>query len=184
MEKKSSPFMPSLNYGIIYAIIGILISVIVWATGLQESLGLMGSLTIGIFNLVVLLILLIIFTKAYRDKTLDRKITYGQAFVFGLLVVIVGTIISAIYNYIFNNYIDPEYMQRIMTGIQEKTLNMMAERGVPDDAIEQTMAKFEEQGVPDAMQMVKQTLMGGVIGGAIMSLISSAIVKKDNTLNA
>ncbi len=59
---------------------------------------------------------------------------------------------------------------------------MLEKRGAGEDAINEVLIKFEEQGIPGVWEQLRSTLMFGVIGGAIMSLISSAIVKKDNTV--
>lgn len=181
MENKVSPFKPALNNGIILGIVTILISAVIWIAGLIESMGLMGSLYIMLFNLIVMVVLLIVFTKTYRDNFLERKITFGKAFVFAFLVIIVSTILTTIYNYIFNAFIDPEYVERIMRGIQDKTITMLENSGAGADAIDEVLIKFEEEGIPGAMKQAQQALIAGVIGGAIMALISSAIVKKDNT---
>lgn len=178
-QAKVSPFKTALTYGIYMAVVSILISLIVWATNLMESLGLFGTSAIGLVNLLVMVILLIIFTKLYRDNLLGGKITFKQAFTFGVLVVVCSSLISGLYNYIFFKFIDPGYMERIMTMMQEKMYQMLSNRGLPEDQIETAMRAFEEKGIPTPLESVQQALLGGLIGGAIMSLISSAIVKKN-----
>ena len=178
-QTKVSPFKTALTYGIYMAIVGILISLIVWATNLMESLGLFGATVISLVNLLVMVILLIIFTKLYRDNLLGGKITFKQAFTFGVLIVVCSSLISALYNYIFFKFIDPGYMERIMTMMQEKMYQMLSNRGLPEDQIETAMRAFEEKGIPTPLESVQQAILGGLIGGAIMSLISSAIVKKN-----
>ncbi|RLD37696.1 MAG: hypothetical protein DRI74_06025 [Bacteroidetes bacterium] len=181
MENKVSPFKPALNNGIILGIVSIFISVIIWIAGLMESMGFAGSFYILMFNLTITVVLLVVFTKSYRDNLLDRKITFGKAFVFAFLVVIVSVILSAIYNYIFNTFIDPDYVQRLMLSMQDKTVAMLENSGAGDEAIDAMLAKFEEQGIPSVLKQVQQALIGGIVGGAFMALISSAIIKKDNT---
>jgi hypothetical protein len=43
------------------------------------------------------------------------------------------------------------------------------------------MQKFEAKGVPSPIETLVTSLEFGLIGGAIMSLVSSAIVKKNVT---
>jgi uncharacterized membrane protein (DUF485 family) len=166
-------------YGIYLAGISILISIIIWATNLMEILGLFGSMFIGIIQLVIIVFVLLYFTKQYRNNQLEGRITFSQAFVLGVLIVVCSSVISSLYSYIFNKFIDPEYAQRIMTMMQDKTYQWMSGKGVPEDQIESAMKKFEEQGIPSPLQALKSSLIFGLIGGAIMSLISSAIVKKN-----
>jgi uncharacterized membrane protein (DUF485 family) len=169
----------TMTFGLYLAGINIGWSVIIWATSLLEHLGLFGSILIAIFNLFLLAFLLVFFTKKYRDTLFDGKITFGQAFSFGVMLVIFSSVITALYSYIQNRFIDPEYMHRIMTMIQDKTYQMMANSGVSQDQIDAQMAKFEERGIPTPIETLVSSLESGLIGGAIMSLISSAIVKKN-----
>lgn len=180
MEQKNlSPFKMALTYGIYMAIISIVITLTIWATSTLETLGLMGNGIILLINLVVTVVLLVLFTKLYRDKLLDGKITFGKAFTFGVLIIVCSSIISGLFNYILYKFIDPSYAERIMTAMQEKVYQMMQNMGAPEDKIEEAMRGFEDKGIPSPVDSLKQALMGGLIGGAIMSLISSAIVKKN-----
>ena len=178
-ENNSSPLKMALTYGIYMAIISIIVTLVVWATSLIETLGLMGSSIIAFINLIITVTLLVIFTKLYRDNLLEGKITFGKAFTFGLLIVICSSLITGVFSYILYKFIDPGYMERIMTVVQEKTYQMLANKGLSEDQIDAAMRAFEEKGVPTPMQSVQSALLGGLIGGSIMSLISSAIVKKN-----
>ena len=171
----------SMTYGIYLAGITILLSIIIWATNLLEFLGLIGSSLIGIVQLVVMVMLLIYFTKLYRNNQLDGKISFSQAFTFGVLIVVCSSVISSLYNYIFNKFIDPDYTHRIMTMMQDKTYQWITSKGVPEDQIDSAMKRFEDKGIPSPLETLKSSFIFGLIGGAIMSLISSAIVKKNVT---
>lgn len=178
MEQKSTSLLKSgLTYGLYMGLISVLISVVIWATSLMENLGMWGSAVIGLITLAVNLILLIVFTKSYRNKELGGFISFGNAFKFALILVVVSVIIGAIYNYIFQTLIDPGYTARVMAAIQEKTLAYMTNAGVSEAQINKTMEKFQD--IPTVGKSLWQGLMFGVIGGAILSLISSAIAKKN-----
>lgn len=178
-EQHTTKLKLTMTYGIYLAGISIVLSLIIWAAGLIERLGLYGSALIGVFQFVLLAYLLVYYTKRYRDTLFDGKITFGQAFTFGVLLVVFSSVISALYSYILNKYIDPEYMQRVMTMIQDKTYQLLANSGLSQDQIDSQMASLESREIPSPMETLISSLQGGVIGGAIMSLISSAIVKKN-----
>ncbi|MGE5395349.1 MAG: DUF4199 domain-containing protein [Candidatus Saccharibacteria bacterium] len=180
MESQSEKMKLAMIYGIYIAVVTIIISLVIWATGLLETSGLMASMFIGLFNLTVLTFLLVYFTKRYRDDLLEGSIRYGQAFVFGVMLVVFSSVIGALFSYILNKYIDPQYMHRVMTHLQDATYNMLAKSGLSEDQIEQQMVKFEEKGIPSPLETLTSTLESGLIGGAIISLISSAIVKKNS----
>lgn len=179
--QKTNSYKLAMTYGLYFGLISIILSVIIWATNFMEYLGLFGSVLLGILQLVLLVFLLIYFTKLYRNNELGGKITFGQAFVFGVLIVVSSTIISSLYSYIFNKFIDPDYAQRIMTMMQDKTYQWMSGNGVPQDQIDSAMQKFEAKGIPSPIETLITSMEFGLIGGAIMSLISSAIVKKNAT---
>lgn len=179
MKTENSPYKLELTYGIYFALISIVVNLLVWATALMEKGGLMTTFLISLFQLGILVGFLLICTKSYRDKVLNGKITFGQAFLFALIIVIFSSIITGFYAYVFNKFIDPEYTSRIMQALQDKTYQFMANQGVPDEQIEEAMVKFEEQTPQSAVETMFSALTSGLIGGSIISLITSAIVKKN-----
>ncbi|MDX8339094.1 DUF4199 domain-containing protein [Draconibacterium sp. IB214405] len=177
MEQKSSPLLKSsLTYGIYAALISIFISVVIWAGGLMESMGIFGSAIIGVISLVISFVVMLVFTKNYRNKEFEGYISFSEAFKFALLVSVVSTIILVVYNFIFHSFIAPDYIENLYATLQQKTLEYMESRGVPDAAIEQTLERFED--VPTIAKTIRQTVLSGLIGGAIISLIVAAIAKK------
>jgi hypothetical protein len=68
-----------------------------------------------------------------------------------------------------------------MTMMQDKTYQWMSGKGLSEDQINDAMKKFEAKGVPSPIETLITSMEFGLIGGAIMSLISSAIVKKNAT---
>jgi len=180
MSSENSPIKLALTNGIFYALIVISIQLLIWATALLERSGLFTSFLILFLQLGILVYFLIYCTKKYRDVNLGGRITFGQAFVYALLIVVCSSIITGLYSYILNKYIDPDYTQRLITSMQEKTYQFMANQGVPEDQIEEAMIKFEEQPVQTPLETLKSAIMSGVIGGSIVSLITSLIVKKNS----
>ncbi len=177
MEEKSSPLMKSsLTSGVYLGLISIFISVVIWAGALIESMGLFGGAILGLVSLVISFILVLVFAKRYRNKELGGYISFGEAFKFTMLVIIFSTIISLIYSYIFNAFIAPDYMKDLMAALQQKTMAFMESKGVPEDQMDKALKKFEE--IPTIWKSLRQTALSGLIGGAIISLIVSAIVKK------
>ncbi|WP_319503245.1 DUF4199 domain-containing protein [uncultured Draconibacterium sp.] len=177
MEQKSSPLLKSsLTYGLYVALISIFINVIIWAGGVMESLGIFGSVIVALLSFVISFVILFIFTKNYRNKEFEGYISFAEAFKFAMLVTVVSTVILVIYTYIFHSFIDPNYMENLMASMQQKTLEFMESRGVPDASIDQAMEKFKE--IPTIAKTLRQAALSGIIGGGIISLIVAAIVKK------
>jgi uncharacterized membrane protein (DUF485 family) len=179
-EKSASIWKSALTYGSYLGLISIALSVIIWAGGLMESMGLFGSAIIGLLSFVITFLLLLFFTKAYRNKELNGIISFKQAFQFAMLVILFSVIISTIYNYIFHTLIDPEYMKNLMAVMQQKTMDYMEKVGAPESQIDKTLEKFSE--IPTLWKTLRQGILFGVIGGGILALIVAAIVKKKEVI--
>ena len=180
MEQKSTSIWKSATtYGVYLGIISVFLSVVIWAGALLESMGLFGGVIIGISSFVLTFILLLIFAKTYRNKECGGFISFGEALKFTFFAVIVSTIISIIYNYIFHSFIAPEYMANLMAIMQEKTMIFMESKGVPESTMDEALKKFEE--VPTMLKTLRQTALSGIIAGGIIALIVSAIVKKNQS---
>lgn len=182
-NQQSSVYREAMMYGLYLGGISIFFTAVTWATNLIEVLGLFGSSALGFFQIVLLVILLIFFTKKYRDKALEGKITFGQAYLFGILMVVFSTILAACFSYVLNAFIDPEYAQRTVTMLQDKTYQFMSSRGVADDQIEQAIKSMEAKGVSTPLDALLSSVSFGLIGGAIVSLLSAAIVKKNSDVD-
>jgi hypothetical protein len=178
MKQKTNLLLKSsLTSGIYLGLISILISVLIWAGGLIESMGIFGGAILGLSSLAISFILLILFAKGYRNREFDGYISFREVFKFTLLAIIFSTLISILYSYIFNSFIAPDYLENLMAAMQQKTMDYMTNAGVPDSQIDKAMEKFEE--IPTIWKTLKQTAFGGLIGGVVIALIASAIVKKN-----
>ncbi len=175
-EKSTSIWKSALTYGFYLGLISIAISVVIWAGGILESMGLFGGLLIGLASLVISFIFLFIFAKSYRNNELGGYANFGDIFKFAILVILISTIISIIYTYIFHAFIDPGYMEHLMAVMQQKTMDFMESKGVPEAQMDKAIEKFKE--IPTMAKTLRQAALSGLIGGAILSLIVAAIVKK------
>lgn len=177
MEQNSSSIMkPALTSGVYLGLVSIFLSIAIWALGLLESMGLFGGVIIMILSFVISFVLIFIFTKNYRNKELGGYISFGEAFKFAILAVIISTVITLIYTYIFHAFIAPDYLENLMAIMQQKTAEFMSSKGVSDAQMDATLEQFNE--IPTMAKTLRQAALGGLIGGAVISLISSAIVRK------
>lgn len=174
-------FNAAMKYGAYLAIISIIISLIQWATHMVEKMGLMTNFVVGLITLLISIFLLIYFIKNFRDHFLDGTITFSQAFTIGLLSIVFSSIIQALYDVSFHSWIDPEYSARVMETMQEKTSSFMYNLGAPDDQIDEIVNKFDGMEIPTPIQAMVSGIKNNIIGGAILSLIAGAIVKKSKS---
>jgi len=178
METKTSTFLKSaVNSGLIFGVIMIIISLASWMLNFMP-VGIGKSLLYLLFSIVLYTVILFYFTKSYRDGMLGGYINYGHAFLYGLTVFMIASLLSVIYNFIFNKFIDPEYAGRVVKASVNATEEYMRSKGVPDAQISDMVDKMMERAKPSAIKTAITGLIGGAVVGAIVSLISSAFAKK------
>ncbi len=175
-ESKSSLLKNAINGGLLLGLISIVFSVILYVLDIIP-VGITKGLVMLLITFAIYFFVLFYTTKSYRNNVLGGYISFGQAFVFGLLVAIIAAVLSAIYNYIFYAFIDPDYAARIVSVTKDWTETFMESKGVPEATIAEALDKMDEK-IVTPLKSVRQALIGGTIIGAIISLITSAIVKK------
>ncbi len=178
MESNTKAFWKSaINHGLIFGIILIIIQLLMWMFNFVPVGIAKGALAL-LISLVFYVIALFLFTKNYRDKNLGGIIPYGQAFLYGLTVFMIASIIGAIFNFIFLTFIDPEYTQRVIKITADWTENFMRDKGMSEDMINQSLDKINSKKIPTPIGSSLKSLIAAAIMGAIISLISSAFAKK------
>ena len=115
----------------------------------------------------------IILAQIEYRQVLGGSITFGQAFSTGFRVALFAGILGAIFMFIYVSYINPDFITQAMEAQRAK----MAEKGMTDEQIEQGMKMSSKVMGPAMISFF--AAVGSAISGAIISLITAAIVKKD-----
>jgi len=178
MESKTNVFLKSaINHGIVFGIIFIILQVLMWMLDFVP-VGIGKGLLMMVISFAFYILVLFLFTKNYRNKTLNGFIPYGQAFLYGLTVFMIASLVGAIFNYIFLTVIDPEYTARVIQTTADWTENFMRSKGVSESQISQAVDRINSKGIPTPLKSSLTSLIGSLIMGSIVSLISSAFAKK------
>ncbi len=167
-QKKTSVFQNGLKYGLYTGVASVLFSLLLFSLDVSRESYLQWV------SWVILIIGIVLATINYRDKINGGHITFGNAFMTGLYVVIVNSILVMIYSYMYFTWIDPGFTQAMLENVEQKLLD----RGMSDEMIEQQLAMTEKFMKPGFM--IFWGLFMSVIFGAIISLITSAILKKED----
>ncbi|MCF8298930.1 MAG: DUF4199 domain-containing protein [Saprospiraceae bacterium] len=176
-ETKKSLFASALKYGLIGGAILILIGIIYYVFSVN-IFQIFFSLINFVITFGLLIVMMILGMKAYRDKELDGKINYGNCFFVGLIISFTAMIMSGVFNFLFYTYFDPEYMPAMV----DKFIDMMEGYNLPPEKIEESLAKVEKNLIP--INQLKNTLIMGVIASGVLSLIVSIFIKKEPALSA
>jgi len=167
MEEKVSVWKANLTNGVIFGLIGV-----VW-TLVMYFFDLYFDKIQGWILLAVLLVVLYFMLKSYRDNYLHGFMTYGQSLGAGVIIFLYSAIISAIFTYILYKFID--------TGLVAKQLAMteelMVKRGAPQQAIDAGMAFQRKLMVPEIMAPF--SIVINMFIGTIISLIVSIFTRKE-----
>ncbi len=167
MEKKTTLFNHSLLWGAILGIIVIVYTLILYFLNLSTNRPL------GFVAWLIIIVVVFYAMKSYRDNVNQGVLSYGNAFVIGLLVCIISGLISAIFGYIQFSVLSPELIDKMLQISEERLLS----RGLPDNVIERSLEMSRKLMTPTMIAVM--SFVWSFIFGAILSLILAAIVKKE-----
>lgn len=154
------------------------ISVVLTLAAYAIDYTLLASMKFGLLSLVIYLGYGIYAGINYRNEV-GGYLAFGKAFQHGFVVFAVSALISTAFNMILFTVIDPELAAKVTEVAVENAEQMMAGFGMPEDQMEEALAKTQED-------TAKRYTVGGMamgygftlIGCAIFALISGAIAKK------
>ena len=167
MDNRVSVWKANLNNGIILGFAGIIFTLVLYF--LDQTL----NKNLGYIWFVILIVVLVLMIKSYRDNYLKGFITYGQSLGSGVVIMLYYSIISAIFGFILYSYIDPGLIEKMLAMSEEA----MLDRGLPESAIEQGMKIQEKIMVPWVLGL--GGILNGMLFGTIISLIISIFIKRE-----
>jgi hypothetical protein len=160
-----------LRYGGISAIAGVVMSLLFYLLDFNMmSFSGMAIQFIVAFGISVTIAALAI--KYQRDNFDGGYIGYGRALLIGLLVILVGSLGSSVWNYILINFIDPGYVDNL----KDKFIETWGEN-MPAENLEEALEGFDKAG--DILTILKNGIIGGLVVGLITGLIAAGIMKRD-----
>ncbi|GAF03831.1 DUF4199 domain-containing protein [Saccharicrinis fermentans] len=167
MEQAASKSSTVYTYGLYLGIASILFSLLTYYSGM------LGDKYFGYLGFVITIIFIFLGLKSYKEKENDGVMKYGQGVSLGVLITLVGGFLSSAFTYVFFTFIDPAKHQELLSIAQEQQL----QAGVPEAQLEQIEGVMNVMMSPISLALLG--IVGAVIGGLIISLIISAILKKD-----
>lgn len=156
----------ALKYGLIFGVVYMIYTTIIYVTGQAANTAL------GWFSFVISIAGMVLAMKEFRAES-GGFMTYGQGLGIGTMMSAVSGFISAIYSFIYNEFIDTTLRQQIL----DKVRTNLEEKGMDDVQIDQAMAISEKFSGPTFSFLFP--IIGGIVGGFLLSLVVSAIMKKE-----
>ena len=111
-----------------------------------------------------------------RDKGFDGYISYGKSFSSGFYIMLIASVIAAIYTYFYVTMINPGMIEDILLNAEEKMLE--ANPNMSDEEIEMAISMTEKFTSP--VMMAVWGFIGNIVSGTIFSLIIAIFVKREN----
>jgi hypothetical protein len=167
MGEKVTVSQVSIKYGLVTGLVLVVYNLALYMTGLFTNDKL------GWITYVILIVMIYLAHKAFKDGG-DGFMTLGQGLGVGMLVTVIGGVITSLFSYFYIKFVDETIIEQILEVARVK----MEEQGLDDDQIDQALSISEKMMTPE--MMVIWGILGMVIIGFVIALIVSLFTKKNN----
>ena len=160
-----------LKWGLISAVFSIISQLVSGMMGFGSM-----TMVISLLSFAIGIYIMVLAVKADRDEQLGGYASFKRVFMLTFSVIMISTVISQIFNFVYMNYINPSAAEAAL----ETAKAMMEKFNMPEDALEKAMEEAEAN-LKSPMNIVKTTLGAAVIG-AIVAAIFGAVMKKERPM--
>src|SRR5690554_6208240 len=160
----------ALNYGVLLALLSIVLQVISYVLDAHID----RPWWLSVLQLLISVGIVAMGLKVYRTEN-SGFLTLGQALKVGVAISLIAGIIAIIFNYIFMNYIDPDFVQKTLEFSKEQ----MIEQNPNMTQEQMDMAMDMSERFMSPLWMSAFALLGTLFFGFIISLIAGLIMKRN-----
>ena len=128
---------------------------------------------IMLVSFVIMAVITFMGLKKFKESN-NNLLGLGQALKIGLGIALVGAVISVIYNQIFINFIEPDFMENMMKVGEQKMLEQNP--NMTDEQLE--MAKGMQEKMSSPLIGAAMGIVWTLFLGFIISLIEGLILKR------
>lgn len=175
VDPSTVSFWPTaLRYGVIGGLIMVVYGLVGNITGISKPSSGFGLVIANLFITIGLYVsILVVAIRGHRDGDLGGYISFGRAFIVGLVAAVIMGILSAIFQYVYITMIEPDFAATMVAEMEQMYLDMGLDEAQVDEAMKQVEGNFT------ATAMFTSGLLYSVGFGAFISLIVAAIMKKN-----
>lgn len=161
-----------INYGILLGLISIVLSVIMYVMNMHMT----QNWIAGLLGFIAMVIVIVLGINQYK-KSNGSYLTLSQAIKIGVGIALIAGIMGAIYQLIFINFIEPDFIENMM----EMQYNQMIEKNpnMSKEQLEMSIEmgkKFSSPWITSAISIIASLFFG-----LIISLFAGLVMKKENT---
>lgn len=172
MEAQSqavSPVAVGLRFGLLTAAVAVLVDFLLRI--IRINVLVYGAISL-IAGIVVAITGIVLAHRAFKRAN-DGLMSYGQGVLITIVAIMIWAIISALFNYVYVYYIDPDFVDRM----KDEMTAFLERQRMPDAQIARSTAAFDELR-PSLDKALLKGLTNGAIGGVLLGLIISAFTKR------
>ena len=159
----------AINYGLILGAVMILLSVIMYATGMT----LRGEQWPNFIYYIIFPVVIIYGLSQFKKQNAG-VLSLGDAIKFGLSAAVISALVAAVYTLIFVYVIDPEFMGQVLKMSEDK---MMENPNMTPEMIEASSKMMKIMSNPFLTSAIMIAL--SALFGLIYSLIGGLIMKSE-----
>lgn len=157
----------AINFGLIIAVVVVIYSLLLWV--LDQTF----NMYLSPIGMVIMIGGLIYSIWYYKHKINNGFLDIGKGILSGIITSAVIGVLVGLFNFILNNYIDPELYLRSVDMVYER----WGDR-IPDDQATYDMAVERAKRATGFVRSMISGIFGYMFFGFLTALIYSAIVKK------
>lgn len=161
-----------LNNGILLGVASIILSVILYVMNMHLD----RNWIAGTLGFVLMIIFIVLGISQYK-KSNGTFLSLSQALKIGVGIAVLAGVIGSIYQLIFMNVIEPDFMDKML----EKQYEQMIESNpnMTQEQIDMSIEMGKKFSSP--LITVAFSLIGSAFFGLIIALIAGLVMKKENT---
>ena len=115
---------------------------------------------------IITIVWIVLAHRAFKE-TSNRLMSFSQGLVIALIMVLMISIVSGLFNYVYVHFIDPDFVDRLKSGMTD----FMERNNVPDDKIAESTTRFDDMNLN-----LPKTMFNSITRGLGIGLILGAIV--------
>ena len=166
MEEQLTPGQIGKKYGLIYGLIGTLISVMPMVLEVQ-------SRWLGFLATITAVIVYIVATKEFRTAN-GGFISFGEGFKITMIAAAIAGLTRAVVSYVYIKFLDPGFSERM----REAMIQTWQSQGMSEEDIEQALRFAGGISNPEFASLIGIGL--ALLGGLILGSIVAAVIKNEN----
>jgi energy-converting hydrogenase Eha subunit A len=161
------------KWGLIQGLIGVVLSLIFFMTGMMDMSGTKSNLIPNIVSYGAVIATLYMALKAHKEEDLGGYLSLGRAVKMGAYIGLIAGVLSAIFLFVYFKFIQTDFLNTIT----ETAISKAEEKGQDPDEVRKGMEMVSWMFSPGFFSIIG--LLTSVFMNVIFALILGLIMKKD-----